>query len=46
MGCLLHYSPKIYNKVFLFVGLTTLETLVSLIGWFIELSVKILKTLL
>ena len=29
MGCLLHWSPKFYNNVFLFVGLTTLGTLVN-----------------
>ena len=26
MGCLLHFSPKFYNNLFLFVGLTTLKT--------------------
>ncbi len=26
MGCLLHYSPKFYNNLFLFVGYTTLGT--------------------
>ena len=26
MGCLLYKSPMFYNNVFLFVGLTTLET--------------------
>ena len=30
---------KFYNDVFLLVGLTTLETLVILIGWIIRLSV-------
>ncbi len=29
MGCLLHEPSKFYNNVFLFFGLTTLETLVN-----------------
>ena len=29
MGCLLHKYPKFYNNVFIFVGLTTLGTLVN-----------------
>ena len=30
LGCLLHWFPKFYNNVFLFVGLTTLGTLIKL----------------
>ena len=37
IGCLLHQSPKFYNNVFLFVGLTTLGILIV---WFIKLSVN------
>ena len=29
MGCLLHQSPQFYNKVFLFVSLTTFGTLLN-----------------
>ena len=30
MGCLLHWSPKFYNNVFLFVGIATLGTFAEL----------------
>ena len=29
LGCLLHWSQKFYNKVFLFVGLTTMGTFIE-----------------
>ena len=29
LGCLLHYFPKIYNNVFLFIDLTTLGTFIE-----------------
>ena len=45
MRCLIHY-PKIYINIFLFVGLTTLGTLVILINWFIKLSVQTFQRLI
>ena len=29
LGCLLHFSPKFYNNVFLFVSLTTLGAFIE-----------------
>ena len=46
LGFLLHYSPKFYNHDFLFVGLTTLGTVVVL--WLVgkKLSVQMIQSLI
>ena len=46
LGCLLNWSPKFYNNIFLFVGLTLFGTfikfwLVSLSSWMSKLSTLI-----
>ena len=47
MGCLLHESPKFHNTVFLFVGLTTLGTLmIFCIGWFFNFGVQTFQPLI
>ena len=47
MDCLLHWSPKSYIYIFLFVGSLTLGTFYRiLIGWFIELSVQTFQQLM
>ncbi len=38
MSCLLHYSPKFYINAFLFVGLTSLVTLVNFDWLFYEVE--------
>ena len=35
LGCLLHQSPKFYINIFLFVGLTTLGTIMNF-DWFVH----------
>ena len=47
MGCLLHWSPKFYNKVFLFVSLKTLGTFKKNFEWSIyKLSVQTFQSLI
>ena len=47
MGCLSHYSPKFYYNVFLFVGLSTVGTLVNF-TWIVQIisSVQMFQSLI
>ena len=45
-GCSIYQSPKFYNTVFLFFGLTTLGLLLKLIGWLFRLNVQTFQTLI
>ena len=38
LGCLLHWPPKFYKNVFLFVGLTTLGKFIAYVHQFIPLD--------